>query len=163
MLSKLQNRPQFVGGTISAEFRPSCLSRGLFDILSDQDFSSFRPARVRTGFHFLCVGPCGALRGVLGGKAAISFQHAVVRTADFVEPCHKFCSVHATILAGRPSGQRNRNEKPNPPLLRKPRRSGHPEIQTHVKGSATRPPCWIFPTRSSSAQGLYHSPVLGDP
>jgi len=28
---------------------------------------------------------------------------------------------------------------PNPPPLRKPRRSGHPEIQRRVKGCATRP------------------------
>ena len=60
--------------------------RGLFQILSDHD----APTGLTPILHFLSVCASGSRRGVLGSKAAVSLQHGVVWTADFVAPCHRF-------------------------------------------------------------------------
>jgi hypothetical protein len=50
------------------------MPHSLFRILSDHDAPNIQGVRLTHVFHFFCVFASGNLRGVLGGKAAISFQ-----------------------------------------------------------------------------------------
>jgi hypothetical protein len=86
------------------------IPRNLLHILSYHDSSNIRPVRMTGVFHSLGVFASGNLRGVLGGEAAISFQHGIVGTADFVEKCNR-----CLVLSSRDAklGELVRGEKIN--------------------------------------------------
>lgn len=45
---------------------------------------------------FFCLFACGDLRCIWIGKFAVSLQHSVIGTPDFIEPCHMLSSVSAS-------------------------------------------------------------------